>query len=300
MLPRNHPDRIQITFDDRPLGGQCRAAPSGHPGAAPRPARTRPAAPRPGRCPGAGEHERQDDDAGGVCAGWGQLHRRRRCVAHRGDGLHPGRHGQGAIHPGHLPAQLPVGPRPSTRPGEPRVAGPGLAGRAGPGDGPLTIDLDSTICETYGLAKEGARHHGYTGKRGYHPLLAIAAGTGDVLMSRLREGRANTARGAAHFLRETVGRVRYAGGQRGRLTHTGRQRVLHSWRGIRLPQDGCPASPSPSASTKACTISSRRYPKMPGRRFLTGWTVPPMWPRPPAPPSRPRRTPRRYGSSSGG
>ena len=26
---------------------------------------------------------------------------------------------------------------------------------AGPGDAPLTIDLDSTICETYGLAKEG-------------------------------------------------------------------------------------------------------------------------------------------------
>ena len=88
---------------------------------------------------------------------------------------------------------------------------------AGPGDGPLTIDLDSTICETYGLAKEGARHHGYTGKRGYHPLLAVAAGTGDVLMARLREGRANTARGAAHFLRETVGRVRY-GGARGQLT----------------------------------------------------------------------------------
>ena len=87
---------------------------------------------------------------------------------------------------------------------------------AGPGDGPFTIDLDST-CETYGLAKEGARHHGYTGKRGYHPLLAIAAGTGDVLMSRLREGRANTARGAAHFLRETVGRVRY-GGASGQLT----------------------------------------------------------------------------------
>ena len=59
---------------------------------------------------------------------------------------------------------------------------------AGPGDAPLTIALDSTICETYGMAKEGARHHGYTGARGYHPLLAIAAGTGDVLMSRLREG----------------------------------------------------------------------------------------------------------------
>ena len=45
----------------------------------------------------------------------------------------------------------------------------------------------------------------------------MAAGTGDVLMARLREGRANTARGAAHFLRETVGRVRYAGAK-GRLT----------------------------------------------------------------------------------
>ena len=36
-------------------------------------------------------------------------------------------------------------------------------------------------------------------------------------MARLREGRANTARGAAHFLRETVGRVRHAGA-RGQLT----------------------------------------------------------------------------------
>ena len=67
------------------------------------------------------------------------------------------------------------------------------------------------------MAKEGARHHGYTGKRGYHPLLVVADGTGHVLMARLREGRAITARGAAHFLRETVGRARYAGA-RGQLT----------------------------------------------------------------------------------
>jgi hypothetical protein len=85
------------------------------------------------------------------------------------------------------------------------------AAGAGPGDGPLTIDLDSTICETYGLAKEGARHHAYTHVRGYHPLLAVAAGSGDVLMARLREGRSNTIRGAAHFLTETIGRVRAAG-----------------------------------------------------------------------------------------
>ena len=38
----------------------------------------------------------------------------------------------------------------------------------------LDHDLDSTICETYGLAKEGVTDHGYS-KRGYHPLLAIAA-----------------------------------------------------------------------------------------------------------------------------
>ena len=62
-------------------------------------------------------------------------------------------------------------------------------------------------------------HHGFTIKTTAQrlDLLAIAAGTGDVLMARLREGRANTARGAAHFLRETVSRVRY-GGARGQLT----------------------------------------------------------------------------------
>ena len=110
---------------------------------------------------------------------------------------------------------------------------------AGPGDSPLTIDLDSTICETYGLAKEGARHHGYTGVRGYHPLLAIAAGTGDVLMARLREGQANTVRGAGHFLRETVGRVRYARSQ-GTTHGAGRQRFLYPRHRRRLPPDGCP------------------------------------------------------------
>ena len=91
------------------------------------------------------------------------------------------------------------------------------AAGGGLGDGSLTIDLDSTICETYGLAKEGARRHGYTGQRGYHPPLAVAAGSGEVLMAPLREGRSNTARGAAHFLRETLGRVRY-GGATGQIT----------------------------------------------------------------------------------
>ena len=81
------------------------------------------------------------------------------------------------------------------------------AAGAGPGEGPLTIDLDSTMCETYGLAKEGARHHGYTGQRGYPPAAGHRRRHRRRADVRLREGRANTVRGAAHFLRETVGRV---------------------------------------------------------------------------------------------
>jgi hypothetical protein len=91
------------------------------------------------------------------------------------------------------------------------------AAGAGPGADPLTIDLDSTICETYGLAKEGGSAFTWSGVRGYHPLLAVAAGTGDVVMARLRSGTATSGRSASHFLRETVSRVRHAGA-RGQLT----------------------------------------------------------------------------------
>ena len=46
-------------------------------------------------------------------------------------------------------------------------------------------------------------------------------------MARLREGRANTARGAAHFLRETVGAGALRRGQ-GPTHGAGRQRLLRS------------------------------------------------------------------------
>ena len=113
------------------------------------------------------------------------------------------------------------------------------AAGAGPGDGPLTIDLDSTIYETYGLAKEGARHHSYTGQRGYHPLLAIAAGTGDVLMSRLREGRANTVRGAppTSCVRRWGGCATAGPGDNSRC---GPKRLLYPRPGRGLLRDGCP------------------------------------------------------------
>ena len=192
MLPRNHPDRIQIIDDRRLVPTPWRGT-----SACPNSSGSASTWAAPGRA-----NTSQDDTlvaSALACIDDG-------CVAHR------------------RPAPWAAGSRRWAPPipgatsvnSKPRLLARAWQAGAGSGDGPLTIDLDSTICETYGLAKEGARHHGYTGKRGYHPLLAIA-GTGDVLMSRLREGRANTARGAAHFLRETVGRVRYAGAN-GRLT----------------------------------------------------------------------------------
>jgi len=56
------------------------------------------------------------------------------------------------------------------------------AAGAGPGDAPFTIDLDSTICETYGLAKEGARHHGYTGSAATTRCSRSRQGPANVLM----------------------------------------------------------------------------------------------------------------------
>ena len=83
------------------------------------------------------------------------------------------------------------------------------AAGAGPGDRPLTIDVDSSICRAYGLKKEGVTF-GYTKVRGLHPLLATASG--QVLGVRQRGGNAHTARGAASFLAEVFNRVRAAGG----------------------------------------------------------------------------------------
>ncbi len=82
---------------------------------------------------------------------------------------------------------------------------------AGPGDAPVTIDIDSSIHETYGLRKQGGAKFTHTKVRGYHPLYAVIAGTGDVVHSRLRGGNANSGRGAGSFLTETFNRVRAAG-----------------------------------------------------------------------------------------
>src|SRR6266540_2125582 len=56
---------------------------------------------------------------------------------------------------------------------------------AGPGDGRLIVDVDSFVGEVHGHAKQGASF-GYTKQRGYHPILASRAETGEVLHVRLR------------------------------------------------------------------------------------------------------------------
>ena len=135
MLPRNHPDRIQITFDDHRLvanaGLLLPATLARHLGLGELVDHHLDLGGAPGRANTGDKH-----DPGGLSHGRRRLHRRRRCVAHRWDGLHSGRHGQGAIHPGHLPAQLPVGPRPPAGPGElwpgPGPLGPDPATRRSP------------------------------------------------------------------------------------------------------------------------------------------------------------------------
>jgi len=84
------------------------------------------------------------------------------------------------------------------------------AAGAGPDAAPLVIDIDSTIVEVHGYAKQGAGY-GYTRTLGYHPLLATRADTGEVVHSRMRKGPANTARGAQRFVPETLARARRAG-----------------------------------------------------------------------------------------
>jgi hypothetical protein len=84
------------------------------------------------------------------------------------------------------------------------------AAGAGPGRERLVVDVDSFVGEVHGRSKQGAAF-GYTRVRGYHPLLATRADTGEVLHIRLRKGSANTSRGMLRFCDELIARVERAG-----------------------------------------------------------------------------------------
>jgi len=81
---------------------------------------------------------------------------------------------------------------------------------AGPGDERLVIDVDSFVGEVHGYQKQGVGF-GYTKRRGYHPMLASRADTGEVLHVRLRKGQAASARGVLRFAEELIARVARAG-----------------------------------------------------------------------------------------
>jgi hypothetical protein len=87
---------------------------------------------------------------------------------------------------------------------------------AGPGAERLVVDVDSFIGEVHGYDKQGAGF-GYTKRRGYHPLLASRADSGEVLHVRLRKGKAASARGVVRFTDELIARLARAGASGVRL-----------------------------------------------------------------------------------
>ena len=143
------------------------------------------------------------------------------------------------------------------------------AAGAGPGQGPVTMDVDSTICETYGLGKSKVgplhlqpRRVAITRSRG-------GGGTGDVVHVRLRGGNAHTGRGAAGFLTETFNRVRAAGATGPLVLRADSgfysRGVVDACRGPRC------ASPSPPRlSQRRCAQGDRRHRRVGlGRRSPT-------------------------------
>jgi hypothetical protein len=75
------------------------------------------------------------------------------------------------------------------------------------------VDIDDTVRQTYGYAKQGAGR-GYTGVKGLNALLAIVSTTGCAPLltaARLRKGSTNSARGAAKLLTDALATVRRCG-----------------------------------------------------------------------------------------
>jgi hypothetical protein len=75
------------------------------------------------------------------------------------------------------------------------------------------LDVDDTVKATYGYAKQGSGY-GYTGVKGLNALLATLstpAGAPVIVAARLRKGSANSARGAARLVADSVVTARGCG-----------------------------------------------------------------------------------------
>lgn len=76
----------------------------------------------------------------------------------------------------------------------------------------VTVDFDSTMFEVYGT-QGGSAWNGHYQCRGYHPLLAQVAETGDWVGGQLRSGEVWTAAGAVEFVLPILARVEEEIGQ---------------------------------------------------------------------------------------
>lgn len=75
------------------------------------------------------------------------------------------------------------------------------------------IDVDDTLRQTYGYAKQGAGR-GYTGVKGLNALLAVVSTPSSaplIAAARLRKGSTNSARGASRLVRDALITARKAG-----------------------------------------------------------------------------------------
>ena len=70
----------------------------------------------------------------------------------------------------------------------------------------LVIDIDSLPVEVHG-EQPGSAWNGYYRRRVYHPIVAAAGETGDILDLRLREGQVHTADGGLEFVLEVLERA---------------------------------------------------------------------------------------------
>jgi hypothetical protein len=75
------------------------------------------------------------------------------------------------------------------------------------------VDVDDTLKQTYGYAKQGAGR-GYTGVKGLNALLATVSTPSSapvIAAARLRKGSANSGKGSAKLIGEALGTARRAG-----------------------------------------------------------------------------------------
>src|SRR6478752_8639176 len=75
------------------------------------------------------------------------------------------------------------------------------------------VDIDDTVRQTYGYAKQGAGR-GYTGVKGLNALLAVLSTPTSapvIAATRLRKGSTNSARGAGKLLADALATARRAG-----------------------------------------------------------------------------------------